>query len=172
MTGAAAGRRRGDADRRRLNRIAAIQTLYQVELTGTAPELAVRDFGKIAAVDDGDVVDTSTADPAGVEAIVLGVSQHSREIDALIEATLAAGWAPERLEVVLRQILRAAVYELIARADVPALVVVSEYVAITDAFFAGQEPGFVNGVLNRLARQLRPSAFADEVAADGSSSRP
>ena len=55
----------------------------------------------------------------------------------------------------LRAILRAGAYELLARADVPAPVVISEYLDIGHAFFAGKEPGLINGVLDRLARILR-----------------
>ncbi len=72
---------------------------------------------------------------------------------------LAEGWAFERLEVVLRAILRAAAFELIGRGDIPARVTITEYVEIARGFFAGKEPGFVNGLLDKLARQLRPEEF-------------
>ena len=62
--------------------------------------------------------------------------------------------------MVLRAILRAAAYELIGRGDVPARVTITEYVEIARGFFAGKEPGFVNGLLDKLARQLRPEEFA------------
>ena len=71
---------------------------------------------------------------------------------------LTPDWPLERLESVLRAILRAGAYELLARPDVPAPVVISEYLEIGHAFFAGKEPGLVNGVLDRLARTLRPRA--------------
>jgi N utilization substance protein B len=57
---------------------------------------------------------------------------------------------------VLRAILRVGAYELLAREDVPVPVVISEYLDIGHAFYEGKEPGMVNGVLDRLARTLRP----------------
>ena len=68
----------------------------------------------------------------------------------------AKGWSVERLEILLRCILRLGTFELMARAQVPARVVISEHVDLADAFFSGREPGMVNGVLDRLARSLRP----------------
>ena len=64
-----------------------------------------------------------------------------------------------RLETILRAILRAGAYELLGRCDVPPRVVISEYLDVAHAFFAGKEPGMVNGVLDRLARVLRRSDF-------------
>ena len=55
--------------------------------------------------------------------------------------------------------LRAAALELTRRPDAPVRVVISEYVDLAGAFFGGKEPGLVNGVLDRLARALRPEAF-------------
>jgi N utilization substance protein B len=68
---------------------------------------------------------------------------------------LVEGWKVERLETVLRAILRAGAYEILARPDIPPRVTISEYVEIAHAFFGGREPGLVNGVLNRLAQERR-----------------
>jgi N utilization substance protein B len=65
-------------------------------------------------------------------------------------------WPLDRLEVLLRAIMRAGAYELLARGGVPARVIINEYVDLAHAFFAGAEPRMVNGVLDRLARSLRP----------------
>src|SRR3546814_14773226 len=74
----------------------------------------------------------------------------------MIAACLSDDWKVERLEAVLRAILRAAAYELSERHDVPPRVVITEYVDLADAFFAGKEPAMVNGVLDCLARAMRP----------------
>jgi N utilization substance protein B len=74
-----------------------------------------------------------------------------------------------RLETVLRAILRAGAYELTARPDVPARVAISEYLDVAHAFYAGKEPGLVNGVLDRLAHDLRPGDLGE--GGDGGQAR-
>ena len=86
---------------------------------------------------------------------MLGVAVRQAEIDERLGACLDKDRTLDRLEAVLRALLRAAAYELIARVDVPAKVVISEYLDVAHAFFSGAEPGFANGVLDRLARELR-----------------
>ena len=80
-------------------------------------------------------------------------------IDRAIAATLSQNWKLERVDSILRAILRCGVYELVARRDVPARVVIDEYVAVAGAFFGGDEPGFVNGALDNIARRKRASEF-------------
>jgi transcription antitermination protein NusB len=87
--------------------------------------------------------------------IVRGASSRQGEIDGMLAAALSEEWPLPRLETILRAILRAGAYELLGRADVPPRVVISEYLDVAHAFFAGKEPGMVNGVLDRLARVLR-----------------
>ncbi len=70
----------------------------------------------------------------------------------------------------LRAILRAGAYELMARSDVPARVAISEYLDVAHAFFAGKEPGLVNGVIDRLANELRPGDLAE--GRDGPTANP
>ena len=77
------------------------------------------------------------------------------EIDDAITARLAAGWNLERLDRPLRQILRAGVYELLARPDVPDATVISEYVDVAKAFYDKRETGFVNGLLDAVAKSTR-----------------
>ena len=50
-------------------------------------------------------------------------------------------------------------FELVARRDVPAKVVIDEYVAVAGAFFGGDEPGFVNAALDTIARRKRAPEF-------------
>jgi N utilization substance protein B len=88
--------------------------------------------------------------------IVTGVDARSAELDALIAARLAQGWALERLDRPMRQILRAGAYELAARADVPKGTIISAYVDVAKAFYDQPEAAFVNGVLDAVARDVRP----------------
>ena len=89
------------------------------------------------------------------------------EIDALVSGALAKSWTLPRLGALMRALLRAAAGELLTRADVPAKVVIDEYVELARAFFSEREPGFVNAVLDHLARQLRPGELAAPEARRG-----
>jgi N utilization substance protein B len=85
------------------------------------------------------------------------------EIDGHLEGALGGTWTVARLDRTARQILRAGVYELLARVDVPTAVIINEYVDVARAFFDGAEPGFVNGVLDTLGRSLRAGPAAGVV---------
>ena len=89
--------------------------------------------------------------------IVMGVGSRCAELDALISRRLAEGWTLERLDRSMRAILRAGAYELVARADVPVGSVISEYVDVAHAFFDKRESGFVNGLLDAIAKEARPA---------------
>jgi N utilization substance protein B len=99
------------------------------------------------------------ADPAFFRAIVAGVVQNQKTLDPVVHATLAADWPLARIDVTLRAILRAGAYELTERKDVPARVVIAEYVDVAKAFFEDEVPGMVNAVLDALARGMRPQEF-------------
>ena len=73
----------------------------------------------------------------------------------MIRNALSEDWPLSRLDSTLRAIMRAGVYELMKRADVPVAVIVSEYVDIAKAFYEDEEPKLVNAVLDRVARQVR-----------------
>ena len=86
----------------------------------------------------------------------MAVTAHAPALDERIGPWLDGEWTVERLEVLLRAILRAGTYELAERLDVPAETVINEYVDVAHAFFAGREPGLANAVLDKVARALRP----------------
>ncbi len=137
-------------------RLAAVQALYQQEMEATPLPKLLREFHQHrlgATIED---VEYADAEIDFFDDIVAGVDARREEIDALIAERLAAGWNLERLDKPMRQILRAGTYELIARADVPAASVISEYVDVAHAFYAKREAGFVNGLLDAVARDVRP----------------
>jgi N utilization substance protein B len=149
------GRRRSAA------RLAAVQALYQIDMTGVLPgttevDRVVREFARHRFGQDMDGGGMVEADEALFRDIVGGVSARWRDIDGIVGPALSAEWPIERLETILRAILRAGAYELMARIDVPPRVVISEYLDVAHAFFGAKEPALVNGVLDRLARSLRP----------------
>ena len=81
------------------------------------------------------------------------------KIDPLIDQQLAHGWRLTRIDSILRAVLRAGVFELMERRDVPGRVVINEYINVAHSFFSEDEPKVVNGVLDNLARQLRAAEF-------------
>jgi len=145
--------------RRRAARLAAVQALYQMDMSGEGDKPVIRQFrdhhfghlgeaGKVEADEEffGDIVE--------------GVVTHQADIDAAISGHLTAKWSLKRLDSTLRAIMRAGSYEIQHRPDVPALVIIDEYVSIASDFFdGGKEPGFVNGALEKLAKHIRKAEF-------------
>ena len=138
-------------------RLAAVQALYQLELNpGRGAEAVIGEFvhHRLGRAIDGDVY--GEADATLFAEIVRGVAAERERLDETISAGLSEEWPLARLETLLRIILEAGAWELAQRPDIPPRVAISEYVAIAHAFFAGREPALANGVLDRLARTLRP----------------
>jgi N utilization substance protein B len=148
-----------DSEGRRIARLAAVQALYQMELAGVGAEEVAEEFIAHRFED-------APADIDFFKTIVEGVPVHQMEIDKAIAACLSENWKLARVDSILRAILRAAGFELVARRDVPAKVVIDEYVGIAHDFFAGDEPGFVNAALDRMARRKRAPEFGLTVPDD------
>ena len=147
---------KGGAIPRSAARLGAVQALYQLELDPDADaDAVVAEFEAHRLGKEIEGALYARADRALFADIVRGVTVRREEIDGLLEAVLAAGWPLERLESVLRAILRAGTYELLARPDIPTAVIINEYVDVAHAFFDDAEPGFANGVLDRLAKEIR-----------------
>lgn len=142
-------------------RLAAVQALYQMELTGAGVDSVVEEFRHYRLGRELDGMDYARADAAFFAALVTGVVARQVAIDKLVNGTLAEGWRLARLDSILRALLRVGAFELMELSDVPARVVIDEYVDVAHAFFEGAEPGFVNGALDRIAHLLRPDEFSD-----------
>ena len=139
------------ASARSAARLGAVQALYQMDIAGAdlADVLAEFGSGRLGeAFEDGEC---GEADFEFLKALVKGVLDEQREIDPLINERLASGWKLSRLDATLRAILRAGAYELKNRKDVPPRASISEYIDVAKAFFGGEEPKVVNGVLDNLA---------------------
>src|ERR1043165_6172116 len=142
------------ADARHAARLGAVQALYQMEMSGGGAEEVAQEFADYRFQDlpvppDGEFF----------TAIVQGVPDHQVEIDRAVAGSLSEKWKLERVDSILRAILRCGVFVLVARRDVPARVVIDEYVAVAGAFFGGDEPGFVNAALDTIARRKRAKEF-------------
>ena len=136
-------------------RLAAVQALYQQEMEDVPLPKLLNEFHQHRLGKTIEDVSYADAEVAFFDDLVKGVDARRAEIDAAITARLASGWSLERLDKPMRQILRAGTYELIARIDVPTGSVISEYVDVADAFYAKREKGFVNGLLDAVAKEAR-----------------
>jgi len=152
MTASETGKRRSAA------RLGAVQALYQIEAADETPRVVVEEFVQHRLGAEIEGIEYADADPEFFADVVNGVHGRLAEIDALINGALSGSWRVDRLDRTIRQMLRAGVYEILARLDVPTAVIITEYVDVAHAFYDGSEPGFVNGVLDRLGRELRPGA--------------
>jgi transcription antitermination protein NusB len=149
---------RAGSDERHAARMAAIQAIYQMELTGSDADSVAQEFCEHRFV-ELEPDDTGEPDTDFFTDLVRGVPHHQIEIDRAIAEGLSEGWTLQRIDSILRAILRAGVYEFIARKDVPAKVVIDEYLDIAHAYFGGNEPAFVNALLDRVAHEKRATEF-------------
>ena len=136
-------------------RLAAVQALYQQEMEGTPLARLIAEFHDHrlgATIEDAQYHD---AERDFFDDIVTGTDARRAEIDELIGQRLAEGWTLDRIDRPMRAILRAGAYELIARPDVPVATVITEYVDVAHAFFDKRESGFVNGLLDAIAKEAR-----------------
>jgi len=151
------------ANQRGAARLAAVQALYQLDVGGASLTEVVAEFENLRLGKGLDGDQYRDADAALFRDIIAAVVREQRNLDPAIHVSLASEWPLKRIDVTLRAILRCGAYELTGRRDVPAKVVITEYVDIASAFFAGgDEPRVVNGVLDTIARKLRGEEFGAE----------
>lgn len=143
-------------------RLAAVQALYQMDMAGTDANKVVREFLEHRLCEVAESVGADETDEDYFRDIVLGVVREQSAVDPVLDAHLAEGWRLSRIDSILRAILRSAAFELALRDDVPAKVIINEYVDIAHAFFETEEPKVVNGILDRLARDRRTNEFEQE----------
>jgi N utilization substance protein B len=136
-------------------RLAAVQALYQQAMESTPLPGLLDEFHRHrlgATIED---MEFAEAETAFFDDIVSGVIALGAEIDAQLSSKLAEGWRIERLDKTMLQVLRAGVYELMARPDVATGTVINEYLDVAHAFFDEREAKFVNGVLDAVAKAVR-----------------
>ncbi len=146
--------------RRKAARLGAVQALYQIDLTGAAVETVVGEFVTHRLGEEIDGTKFVAGDPQLFSDIVRGAMHRKAEVDSVLTAALDPRFPIDRLELLLRAILRAGAYEIAVHLDTHPRILISEYVDVGHAFFAGREPAMVNGVLDHVARALR----ADDLA--------
>lgn len=152
----ASGDHKGEgAPARSAARLAAVQALYQMEAAGLGVEATIREFQTYRLGGDIEGERLHDADGKFFADILRGAVETQHRLDPYLERHLAAGWRLSRIDATARAILRAALYELVRRPDVPAKVVINEYLDIAHAFFEGDEPSFINGVIDAAAKDAR-----------------
>ena len=170
----AAAKEPGTDRNRSAARLAAVQALYEMDMVGAPADSVLAEFlnkrWRLDAGDagkDGEIDGQENAGPAGaarpmiepdagwLDDLVRGVSGRLEELDGLIGPALSGGLSLGRLEALIRAILRAATYELGTKPEVPAAVIITEYLDVVHAFFDDKEARLVNGILDHLARKLR-----------------
>ena len=148
-----AGQRRSTA------RLAAVQALYQMELSDSPTEDVIDEFLTLRIGREIEGEQYVDADRGHFKWLVRSVTERVTEIDECVRGALDAGWTIGRLGALMRVLLRSATVELLARPDIPARVVMNEYVELAGAFFSRREPAFVNAALDGIARRLRAGEF-------------
>lgn len=146
-------------------RLSAVQALYEIDMTGVGAGPVIDDFLRqrwksaplMATEGEPDLPEMAAPDGDLLAELVRGVGERRGDLDGIIGPALSEVWSVERLEVILRAVLRLGTFELLAMKEVPAAVVINEYVNVAKAFFDDTKPGLVNGVLDRIARVLRPA---------------
>lgn len=141
-------------------RLAAVQALYQMEISGQPWRAVRREFEdhRLGAEIEG--AQYHDADLSLFRDILEGVVARQSTIDQLTDRALVERWPLGRIDSTLRALFRAAGHELTARPDIPPKVSIGEYVDVAKAFFEdGKEAKFVNAVLDHMAREARPDAF-------------
>jgi transcription antitermination protein NusB len=147
------------ANKRGVARLLAVQALYQMDMAGTGVNEILTQFESYWLGGEIEGVQYLPAEKAFFCDVVSGVVGQQRELDPLIDEALQSGWPLQRIDAVLRAVLRAGAYELIHRRDVPSRVIVSEYSDVASAFVERDETGMINAVLDQLARKLRAADF-------------
>lgn len=156
--------------RRSAARLAAVQGLYQIDLAGASSDTVIHEFARHRIGQEQDGEEFVTPDPTLFADILRGVQGRLAEVDQLLGGLLDRQWSLERMELLLRAILRAGSWELLANSSVPPHIIINDYIDVTHAFFAGREPGMVNGVLDKLARTLRADEMNTKPPAKGTAS--
>jgi len=143
---------------RRQSRLSAVQALYQMDVASLTSKQVIMEFlnHRFGFEDEAGMV---AADEGYFEDLVNGVVERQDEIDKMIAKNLSKNWTIKRLDLTLRAILRAGSYEILRRPDVPALVIIDQYVSITSEFHEDNQTGFVNRVLENMAKSARQAEF-------------
>lgn len=145
-------------------RLAAVQALYQMDLAQTDLTDVISEFSVHRMQELADTQTQPRFDNAFFTSLLRGVVKKQLDIDPEVNKRLATGWNLSRIDSILRAILRAGAYEIMFRLDVPAKVIINEYLNIAHAFLDEKETSVVNGVLDTLAKTGRPKEVGEQTS--------
>ncbi len=150
------------ANKRGAARLAAVQALYQMDVSGQGLLDVASEYENFRLGKEVDGAQYRDADAQWFRSILSGVVDNQKAIDPVIHRALPTDWPLARIDSTLRAILRAGVYELQHKKDVPVPVIVTEYLDVAKAFYEGEEPALVNAVLDAVARRVRAARPAPD----------
>lgn len=141
-------------------RMAAVKAIYATHINshdGETPDPWAVTLGVISAYNDDieEHVFAARPDEKFLAKIIAGVFKDIESIDLIIERNLGEGWGMDRLDQVMLSLLRAAVFELSSLQNLPFKIIINEYLNVSRAFFSDKETGFVNGILDKIAKEVR-----------------
>lgn len=140
------------ANKRTIARLAAVQAIYQMDIGETSLEQILSEFLNYRLGKEIEGEEYLPADHDFFSQILKGVIKNQIEIDPLIDNSLNEDWHVTQIDSTMRAILRAGVYELNFRSDIPPKVAINEYVEIAKSFFDGKTSGMINAVLDRISK--------------------
>lgn len=136
-------------DRARRARIAAVQAVFQAEQLDMAlNDVKVEFLLHRLKKPEGGAIESSL-----FKELMTQVDSRFDQINLLIDSSLKNDWTLDRIESVVRAILRIAIAEMLLK-KTPFPILVSEYVVITDGFSSDAESKFVSGILNAVQRKV------------------
>ena len=137
-------------------RLFAVQILFEMEINGKKINNILERLTDDYLIEISRLNKTEKADKNHLNRILKGVTKNQKAIDSDIKDNLI-GWSLSRIDSVSRAILRSALYELKECNDIPVKVIINEYIEISKSFFEGEEPNFINGILDKISKIYRSS---------------
>ena len=137
-------------------RLFAVQILFEMEINGKKINNILERLTDDYLIEISRLNKTEKADKNHLRRILKGVTKNQKAIDSDIKDNLI-GWSLSRIDSVSRAILRSALYELKECNDIPVKVIINEYIEISKSFFEGEEPNFINGILDKISKIYRSS---------------
>ena len=139
-------------------RLFAVQILFEMEINGKKINNILERLTDEYLIEISRLNKTEKADNNHLIKILKGVTKNQKDIALNIKDNLI-GWSLSRIDSVSRAILRSALYELRECIDIPVKVIINEYIEISKSFFEGEEPNFINGILDKISKIYRPNEF-------------
>ncbi|MDR2781744.1 MAG: transcription antitermination factor NusB [Holosporaceae bacterium] len=138
---------------RSISRFYAVQMVYRAIITGSSIRKILVELKKHSEVVLSEDVSVSEMDNVFFQLLLETVEKHVEYVDEVISKNLSSNWKIDRLDNVMKSILRLGATELIYILEVPPNAIFNEYIEISKAFFEKSEVAFVNGLLNSILKQ-------------------